>query len=202
MLSPSPASFVHPSNALTYGSLLLGVAAIGAAMTGSAPASGALLAAAAITDTFDGRFARRFRRTPELASMGAQLDSLTDAVTFGAAPIVIAGLLFRPTGGAAEWIWWAAAFVYTACALTRLGFYNVWDGELSGFVGLPTPVAALFWSTLLLLDAGAVALTVVALTTSLAMIAPLRIPRPEGLALAAFVLWPLALIAVHASRLG
>jgi hypothetical protein len=34
------------------------------------------------------------------------------------------------------------------------------------------------------------------------MIAPLRIPRPEGLALAAFVLWPLALIAVHASRLG
>jgi CDP-diacylglycerol--serine O-phosphatidyltransferase len=170
MHRPSPASFIHLSNLLTYVSLLFGVAAIAAAMSGSAAAAGALIAAAAIADTFDGRFARTFTRSRELASMGAQLDSLADAVTFGIAPVVIAGLLFRPSGGPAVWIWWSAAFVYAACALTRLGFYNVWDGDSSGFVGLPVPVAALCWSTLLLLDAGTVALTIVALSTSLAMI--------------------------------
>ena len=147
-MAPSPASFIHISNALTYLSLLMGVGAIAAALSGSADAAGALIAAAAIADTFDGWFARRFTRSPELASMGVQLDSLADAVTFGIAPVVVAGVLFRPSGGAGEWIWWGSAFVYAACALTRLGFYNVWQGEMSGFVGLPTPVAALFWSTL------------------------------------------------------
>ncbi len=200
-MAPSPASFIHISNALTYLSLLMGVGAIAAALSGSADAAGALIAAAAIADTFDGWFARRFTRSPELASMGVQLDSLADAVTFGIAPVVVAGVLFRPSGGTGEWIWWGSAFVYAACALTRLGFYNVWQGEMSGFVGLPTPVAALFWSTLLLLNASPVALTVVALTTSIAMIAPLRIQRPTGFGLAVFVLWPVGLILVHALRL-
>ena len=199
-MTPSPASFVHISNTLTYVSLLMGVASIAAALAGSADAAGALIAAAAIADTFDGWFARRFTRSPELASMGVQLDSLADAVTFGIAPIVVAGILFRPTGSG-EWIWWAAAFLYSACALTRLGFYNVWHGEISGFVGLPTPVAALFWSSLLLLNAGPVALTLVALTTSVAMIAPVRLPRPSGIGLAAFVLWPVGLIVAHGLRL-
>jgi CDP-diacylglycerol--serine O-phosphatidyltransferase len=198
-MAPSPASFVHISNTLTYVSLLMGVGSIAAALAGSADAAGALIAAAAIADTFDGWFARRFTRSPELASMGVQLDSLADAVTFGIAPIVVAGILFRPTGGG-EWIWWGAAFIYAACALTRLGFYNVWHGEISGFVGLPTPVAALFWSSLLLLNAGPVALTLVALTTSVAMIAPVRIPRPSGFGLAVFVLWPVGLIVAHALR--
>ena len=199
-MTPSPASFVHISNTLTYLSLLMGVSSIAAAMAGSGDAAGALIAAAAIADTFDGWFARRFTRSPELASMGVQLDSLADAVTFGIAPIVVAGILFRPTGGG-EWIWWAAAFIYAACALTRLGFYNVWHGEISGFVGLPTPVAALFWSSSLLLNAGSTALTVVAMTTAVAMIAPVRIPRPSGLGLAVFVMWPVGLIVMHGLRM-
>ena len=200
-MARSPASCIHVSNTLTYVSLLMGIASIAAALSGSADAAGALIAAAAIADTFDGWFARRFARSLELASMGVQLDSLADAVTFGIAPVIVAGILFRPAGGAGEWIWWGSAFVYAACALTRLGFYNVSHGEISGFVGLPTPVAALFWSTLLLLNAGPVALSVVALTTSVAMIAPVRIPRPSGLGLAVFVLWPVGLILAHTARL-
>ena len=200
-MAASPASVIHISNALTYLSLLMGVGSIAAALSGSAEAAGALIAAAAIADTFDGRFARRFARSPELVSMGVQLDSLADAVTFGIAPVIVAGVLFRPVGNAAEWFWWAAAFVYVACALTRLGFYNISQAEISGFVGLPTPVAALFWSTLFLLNAGPVALALVAMTTAVAMIAPLRIERPTGLGLAVFVLWPVTLVVVNAWRL-
>jgi CDP-diacylglycerol---serine O-phosphatidyltransferase len=200
-MRPSPASFIHVSNALTYVSLLLGVAAVGAALSGSADGAGALLAGAAIADTFDGRFARRFTRSPALAAMGTQLDSLVDGVTFGLAPVIIAGVLFRPVTGMAEWIWWMAAFVYASCALTRLGFYNISNAERSGFVGLPTPVAALVWSTLLLVDASPLALILVALATSAAMIAPVEIPRPSGVRLAAFVLWPVGLIVLHVARL-
>jgi CDP-diacylglycerol--serine O-phosphatidyltransferase len=200
-MAASPASVVHISNALTYLSLLMGIGSIAAALSGSAQAAGALIAAAAIADTFDGRFARRFSRSPELVSMGVQLDSLADAVTFGIAPVTVAGVLFRPVGNPGEWLWWTAAFVYVACALTRLGFYNVAQAEISGFVGLPTPVAALFWSTLFLLNAGPVALSLVALTTAVAMIAPLKIGRPSGVKLGLFVLWPVTLIVVHTLRL-
>jgi CDP-diacylglycerol---serine O-phosphatidyltransferase len=200
-MRPSPASFIHVSNALTYVSLLLGVAAVGAALSGNADAAGALLAGAAIADTFDGRFARRFTRSPALAAMGTQLDSLVDGVTFGLAPVIIGGVLFRPVTGMAEWIWWMAAFVYASCALTRLGFYNISNAERNGFVGLPTPVAALVWSTLLLVDASPLALILVALATSAAMIAPVEIPRPSGVRLAAFVLWPVGLIVLHVARL-
>jgi CDP-diacylglycerol--serine O-phosphatidyltransferase len=197
----SPISVIHISNAVTYLSLLMGVGSIAAALSGSAEAAGALIAAAAIADTFDGRFARRFARSPELVSMGVQLDSLADAVTFGIAPVIVAGVLFRPAGGAAKWLWWAAAFVYVACALTRLGFYNISQAETGGFVGLPTPVAALFWSTMFLLNTGPVALALVSVTTAVAMIAPLRIERPSGLGLAVFVLWPVVLLVGHVLRL-
>ena len=61
---------VHPSNLLTYTSLAAAVGAMAAAggARGTAPA-GALLAIAALADTFDGRFARCFTRSDARAAM-------------------------------------------------------------------------------------------------------------------------------------
>ena len=51
--------------------------------------AGGWLAAAALLDTFDGRFARCFDRTPRQRRVGGELDSLVDVCAFGMAPVVV-----------------------------------------------------------------------------------------------------------------
>src|SRR5262245_28639087 len=194
----------HLSNALTYASLLGGVDALAGALEGNAAACGALLALAVVVDTFDGRFARfvrrRLPRRSPGAELGAELDSLVDAVTFGIVPIVCASVLFGGAGAT----WWGSGFAYVACAVTRLGAYNVSNADVAnaskGFIGLPTPVAALVWSSLFLIRPEIGSMILAALALAVAMVSPVRIARPASAGLALFVLWPLGLIAAHASR--
>lgn len=198
MTAASPLGAFHRANLLTYLSLMTSIAAIAAAFGGRAPAAGALVAAAVVADTFDGRFARLFRRSPLEQSLGVQLDSLSDAIAFGIAPCLCMTLL-APRGSA--WMeigWWIACFIFAACAITRLAFYNITQDDGDGFIGLPVPIAALIWSSVLLLDPGPAAATLVVLTTAAAMVAPIRIPRPTGYGLVAFALWPMSVIGLHA----
>jgi CDP-diacylglycerol--serine O-phosphatidyltransferase len=195
----APAASIHPSNLLTYASLAAGVGTIAAAVHGSAAGAGACLAAAALADTFDGRFARRFARSAEVAAAGAQLDSLVDAVVFGIVPVAAIGVLLS-SRGSAPILWWGVAVLYAICALTRLAHFNVAHDD-EGFTGLPTPVAALVWSTLLLWGPGAGRSSVVALGLGAAMIAPLAIGRPRATGLTVFASWPIVLLVVHLARL-
>lgn len=195
--SASPLGAFHLANALTYASLLSAIGAIAAAFHGSAAASGALVALSVVADTFDGKFARLFQRTAEQRAFGAQLDSLSDAIAFGAAPCVCM-LLLAPRGvGWAELGWWAAFAAFSACAITRLAFYNMMAEEPPGFVGLPAPAAALLWSSAVLIDPGVTTSTIVLFGSAAAMVIPLRIPRPAGAGLALFVAWPLVVIVGH-----
>jgi phosphatidylserine synthase len=91
--------------------------------------------------------------------------------------------------------------VYAACAITRLGFYHLPGTSATTFVGVPAPVAALVWSSVLLLGPGWIVLTVVFAGIGLAMVAPLPIRRPAGAAMAAFVSWPVVVAAAHAAAL-
>jgi phosphatidylserine synthase len=192
----SPVIAFHPSNLLTCVLLTAGLGSIVSALHGNAAAAGALLAGAALCDTFDGWFARRFVRSVDLQSLGAQLDSLVDAVAFGAAPVIATGILIGATESLS---WWSAAVGYAACAIARLAFYNVSGGK-GGFVGVPTPAAALAWSTALAFSPSVVTATALASALGIAMIAPLSIPRPGRTGLSAFAAWPVVLLIVHLSR--
>jgi CDP-diacylglycerol--serine O-phosphatidyltransferase len=195
----SPADAFDRRNLLTYLSLLLGVAAIAAASRGRASLAGFAIAAAVIADTFDGRFARRFGADPRRSALGVQLDSLSDAIAFGIAPPLCSALLLRQGMDLTGRALWAAAFVHAACAVTRLASYNVDAAadEPGGFIGIPVPLAALIWSTVLLLQPSAPTTLVLILATAAAMVTPMRIPRPAGAGLALFVLWPLAVAVCH-----
>jgi CDP-diacylglycerol--serine O-phosphatidyltransferase len=198
----SPIAAFHPSNALTYVSLLSAMAAMLAAMRGSAAAAGALIAVSVVADTFDGRFARRFSRTRAEQAFGVQLDSLSDAVAFGAAPCVCMTLLTPGASGWTQLASWTAVALFAACAITRLAFYNITRIETPGrFTGLPVPVAALVWASTLLLNPGPGPSSAVLLAAAAAMVAPLPFPRPSGPGLAAFAVWPLAVMAAHLARL-
>jgi CDP-diacylglycerol--serine O-phosphatidyltransferase len=196
----APILDVHPSNLLTYTSLAAALGAIAAAGgRGGAALAGALLAIAALADTFDGRFARSFARTERQRRVGRQLDSLVDMVGFGIAPVVVFGKLAPPQGAMVAWVWWISACAYVLATATRLSFYNAEEDD-AGFVGVPTPVAALIWATYLLVATLPWIVAALFIVVGAAMVSPLAIPRPRRLALAAFALWPAALIVLHATR--
>lgn len=201
----APIHDLHAGNLLTYGALAAALAGVataggtGASSGAGAPvAAGGWLALAALIDTFDGRFARCFDRSPRQSRMGRELDSLVDACTFGVAPVVVVGSLAPPGAGLAAAAWWGGSFAYAAAVVTRLGFYNV-EGDDSRFVGLPAPAAALVWSTYLLWPSppSPWPAPVLFIACGLAMIAPLDIPRPGALGLAAFALWAVLLVFCH-----
>lgn len=106
--------------------------------------SGWLIIAAMIFDTLDGFAARLFKSA---GRFGAELDSLCDAVSFGAAP---AFLLLQLGPGWDHPIWHrllaAVATLYLMCTILRLARFNVESIEGIGsgkrFRGLPSPAAA------------------------------------------------------------
>jgi CDP-diacylglycerol--serine O-phosphatidyltransferase len=111
-----------------------------------------LIVLAMVFDALDGRLARMTRRTSEF---GAQLDSLSDVVSFGVAPAALfVTLMMRPAPGTnipdvshvAFRIGMVCALVYLSCAAIRLARYNVENVQSPGgkraFSGLPSPGAA------------------------------------------------------------
>jgi len=192
------ARYIHPSNALTYVSILAGLLAIVAAHDArSWSLAGALIAVSATADTLDGRFARLFPRDERQRKFGIELDSLADAVTFGLVPVAALYLLLDFPSVGARVAWVGAALLYLVSALTRLGFYDLHHGETSGFVGLPTTVAGLVWSSAFLVRPSAAAATALLLVCGIAMVSAMRIPRPRGLGLLAFGGWAAVLIVLH-----
>jgi CDP-diacylglycerol--serine O-phosphatidyltransferase len=106
-----------------------------------------LIFVAMVFDALDGRLARFTRHTTDF---GGQLDSLADAVSFGAAPAFIALLLFKNEGPQLPFVVtrliWAIGALYFSCAAIRLARFNVSNehGEQHhfSFLGLPSPGAA------------------------------------------------------------
>lgn len=193
-----PAGTLHVSNLLTYVALLAGCGAAYLAMTANhRAAAGVFIAVAVIADTFDGLFARLFDRTGFQSAFGVQLDSLADAVTSGFVPVIVLASDSTPATWGAALVWWCCAFLYVLAAITRLGYYNLTHGNGPWFVGLPAPFCALVVSTSLLFSPHPLASALILVCCAVAMVAPMRLPRPRALGLAAFVGWALVLIVLH-----
>lgn len=125
-------------NLFTLAALFGGFYAIVMAMNGQFDLATTGIFAAMVLDSLDGRVARM---THTQSAFGEQMDSLSDMVSFGAAPALIAyEWALRPLG---RW-GWIAAFVYCACAALRLARFNVNVGVVDKryFQGLPSPAAA------------------------------------------------------------
>jgi CDP-diacylglycerol--serine O-phosphatidyltransferase len=162
-------------NAITLGNMSFGFMAIVAAAAGQFERAVIYLFLAVICDTLDGRVARMMKATSQF---GAELDSLSDAVSFGVAPAVLVYLaLLHPLG----WLGQAVAGLYLVCAALRLARFNVDSGPLSKatFHGVPTPAAAGYMMTFVLLRHQATPLMVAAGVGALAlfMISTLKVPK-------------------------
>lgn len=122
-----------------------------ASVTDSFETAALLVFVAMVFDAIDGTVARL---TGQSTKFGAQLDSLADVVTFGAAPAFIAKVLLEFAARSEPALlplkpklFYGATVIYLLCAAMRLARFNV---ETPGaevddhkeFKGLPSPAAA------------------------------------------------------------
>ncbi|MGD9987435.1 CDP-alcohol phosphatidyltransferase family protein [Pseudonocardia sp.] len=130
-------------NAVTILALCAGLSGVQFALIGRFELCVAAVGAAALCDALDGGLARLLDASSKI---GAELDSLSDLVSFGVAPalvIYIWGLEGNRFG-------WIVALVFAVCMALRLARFNtLLDDEdqppyaKEFFVGVPAPAAAL-----------------------------------------------------------
>jgi CDP-diacylglycerol--serine O-phosphatidyltransferase len=94
---------------------------------------------AALTDRFDGKVARMLDSTSEL---GKELDSLSDLISFGVAPIIIAWKLSFFNFGILGYL---LAVIFPIAGAYRLARYNVTTFS-NVFCGVPITIAGAFLS--------------------------------------------------------
>lgn len=134
-------------NLFTTAALFAGFYAILAGMDGKFGAAAIAIFVAMIFDGLDGSVARLTHTSSEF---GVQYDSLSDMVSFGIAPAVVAfSWMLNELGR----IGWAAAFIYASCAALRLARFNTQVDVVDKrfFIGIASPTAAalvagLVWS--------------------------------------------------------
>ena len=125
-------------NAFTTAALFCGFYAIVMAMNLRFDQASIAIFVAMVLDSLDGRVARL---TNTQSEFGAQYDSLSDMVSFGAAPaLVVYEWSLRGMGK----LGWLAAFVYCAGGALRLARFNtnITVVDKRYFQGLPSPAAA------------------------------------------------------------
>ena len=141
--------FYHYGVILTYMSVVSAIVGIGLSAAGYPFFGGVIcLWVSGVCDAFDGVVARtRKNRTIEDKLFGAKIDSLSDVIAFGVAPVMIGYGM-----GMIEWYFLIPFALYVLCAVCRLAYYDVEEdlrlqrgetGRRTSCEGLPVTNAAI-----------------------------------------------------------
>ena len=141
--------FYHYGVILTYMSVVSAIVGIGLSAAGY-PFYGGIIClwVSGVCDAFDGVVARtRRNRSLEDKMFGAKIDSLSDVIAFGVAPVMIGYGM-----GMTEWYFLIPFALYVLCAVCRLAYYDVEEdlrlqrgetGRRTSCEGLPVTNAAI-----------------------------------------------------------
>ena len=136
---------INIPNIITSLNLVSGCLAIYFGLNGNIDLACVYIILGSIFDFFDGMTARALGIS---GSIGKELDSLADVVSFGIAPSVLCYSLVMQTAPLfcedAEFIA-LFAFIMAAFSALRLAKFNCDERQTTSFIGLPTPANALFW---------------------------------------------------------
>lgn len=159
-------------NAITCLNLVSGCVALILAFNGHFGWASLAICAAAVFDFLDGAVARLLGAYSEI---GAELDSLSDLVSFGVAPGLMVYLQLPAPYN-------IAAIAIPVCGALRLAKFNVDTRQTTSFIGLPIPANALFWIGISAFWAEHPAMadpwvwTLAVLFIALSMLAPINLP--------------------------
>ncbi|WP_417317948.1 CDP-diacylglycerol--serine O-phosphatidyltransferase [Emcibacter sp.] len=129
---------------ITILALCSGMFAIRFAILGKWEAAVVCILVAGVFDGLDGRVARMLKGT---SKFGAELDSLSDIVSFGVAPALI---MYMWVLNDVKGLGWAVSLAFVICMVLRLARFNteLTEETTSGkkvknyFTGIPSPAAA------------------------------------------------------------
>jgi len=119
---------IKPADIITLVNALLGFASIIMTLQGQLESALILILIAVIADGADGAVARY----SGFGVLGANLDSLSDVISFGMAPAV-AAFFFLASYGYPAWVF---PGLFLVCGILRLARFNV-SGKKDGFEGIP-----------------------------------------------------------------
>lgn len=139
----------HIPNTITCLNLVCGCFSILSSLSGNLTLAAVWIVAAAVFDFCDGLSARLLHVT---SAIGKELDSLSDVVSFGVAPAMIAYkwltvcYLQMPPAAQTTFVSYMNYLVFLVPALSavRLAKFNLDTNQTEKFIGMPTPANALF----------------------------------------------------------
>ena len=119
-------------------SLIAGISSIKFSIQANWKLAVLMIMLAAFFDFFDGWMARKLKKSSQF---GAELDSLSDFISFGLAPSLLINLCFTYELGR---IGWVISLFYIVCAALRLARFNIENMKEQSkvFYGIPSPAAA------------------------------------------------------------
>ena len=125
-------------NFITLMSLIAGISSIKFSIQANWKLAVLMIMLAAFFDFFDGWMARKLKKSSQF---GAELDSLSDFISFGLAPSLLINLCFTHELGR---IGWVISLFYIVCAALRLARFNIENMKEQSkvFYGIPSPAAA------------------------------------------------------------
>lgn len=140
-------------NAITVLALCAGLTSVAFSLNGQWIQAVGAIAAAAILDSLDGPAARLLHSTSRI---GAELDSLSDCISFGVAPALVMYVwILRDEGRGYGWV---VCLLFAVCAALRLARFNSLLEDTDPkpyakgfFTGVPTPAGGLIVTAPLLL---------------------------------------------------
>lgn len=162
----------HIPSLFTLGNLLFGLLALVLALDQEYIQGGIMVLLAGVMDYLDGKVARKLNVSSDF---GKELDSLSDLVSFGVAPAILAYTIQL-----SDWGYWGLviSFVFVICGALRLARFNVTKFS-GGFMGVPITVAGTIVALLIIYSGKLpiVVLPTAMLLLSLLMISKVKIPK-------------------------
>jgi CDP-diacylglycerol---serine O-phosphatidyltransferase len=183
---------------LTFTALVLGLASCILSYNGHIGYALVCLIWAGIFDLFDGFVARKFDLNEMEKAFGVQIDSINDAVNFGAAPAMIA--LHSGFNAPVDYI---ILTVYCCAAAMRLGYFNVvgltGEGPIKFYTGLPVTFSAMIFPLVYLLEfvsdgpVYTLCIRIAYILAAFFFILKVPIPKPKGIF---YVIFPVLAVIV------
>ncbi|WP_461460850.1 archaetidylserine synthase [Methanobrevibacter sp.] len=158
-----------------------------------------LIILAIIFDSSDGWTARKVGRNDEYG-FGKNIDSLSDAISFGAAPAVLFYMIGKTYNGNLEIPIILISLLMVICGVLRLTRYNV-IGDLidyNGFIGFPIPGIGFILSVLYLSGLYNIYISmIIMIIVSLLMISNIKYPKFSNVKVLGFALIMIILMLVN-----
>ena len=176
-------SFIAISDGISLMNMICGFISIILGINHEFSLSAIFMIVAIMFDSVDGWVARKINRNDEL-KFGKNIDSLSDAISFGAAPATFLYTLSETIPNNISTLTIFVSLLMVVCGILRLTRYNVIADhiETRDFIGFPIPGIAIILATLYLSGLFNIYLALILMIiVSLLMISNVRYPKFDNL---------------------